>query len=54
MGETKSILKQTKDAFHRERELCEFFKLKNKEFNTSFNVNTKEVTIFVCHFGDWD
>ena len=54
MGETKFILKQTKDVFHRERELCELFKLKNREFNTTFNVNTKEVTIFVCHFGDWD
>ena len=33
MGETKFILKQTKDVFHRERELCELFKSKNKEFS---------------------
>ena len=54
MGETKFISKQTKDLFHRKRELCELFKLKNKEFSITFNINSKKVTIFVRHFWDWD
>ena len=54
MGETKFISKQTKDVFHRKRELCELFKLKNKEFSITFNINSKKVTIFVRHFWDWD
>ena len=42
------------DAFYCERELCELFKSKIRNFTITFNINSQEVTIYVRHFGDWD
>ena len=42
------------DVFYLERELCKLFKSKNKEFTITFNINSKEVTIYVRYFRDWD
>ena len=41
-------------CFYRERELCKPFKSNNKNFTIAFDINSKEVTIYVCHFGNWD
>ena len=40
-------------VFYHETELCELFKSKNKGFNIRFNIDSKKVSIFVHHFGNW-
>ena len=42
------------DAFYCERELCEHFKSKIRNFTITFNINSQEVTIYVRHFEEWN
>ena len=41
------------DVFVPQRELCKLFKLKNKNFEIQFKINSKEVVIYVYHLGKW-
>ena len=35
------------DVFYRERQLCELFNSENNGFDTNFNINSSEATIFI-------
>ena len=42
------------DVFFQERELCELFKSKNKNFKIEFSIRSEWVVIRVFHVGEWD